>query len=440
MNESMSDTFRWQGFFQKAEQPVLLLNRQRRVLFVNRAWEACTGLTLAEVKGRACRRRSSTASLERDEAILAACAPPADALAGRPCKVRRRVPQSANWWEIQFLPLMGSAGLLGILGSIHVLVAPKETPPAVPERLMALRDRHAARHRLDDLEPHSPAMERLLEQARLAAQTRIAITIVGEPGAGKQWLARAIHNLGDRRQRNFACLDAERIPPALLADLLFDPIAQRQAIGTIYLREPSYLPREWQARLVEVLQRAPGPDEPRYIVSHHSDPRREVQAGRLLEELHCAASAVTIVVPPLRERLADLPRLIDVFLKRSHELQVHAVNDIGSEAGNVLRTHPWPGNLRELQDVLTEACRHTKSERIELADLPFYLKQSTLPAERRLPLDTLLEQVERRLIELALKLTQGNQTRAAELLDIWRPRLMRRMEKFGLKGTEEQGA
>ena len=139
---------------------------------------------------------------------------------------------------------------------------------------------------------------------------------------------------------------------------------------------------------------------------------------------------VTIAIPPLRERPAGISRFVDVFLQRSRELHAHPVQSVSSEAMNVLRAHGWPENLRELQEVLHEACRHTKGERIELADLPFYLKHGTLSAERRLPLDALLEQVERRLIALALKLTQNNHTRAAELLEIWRPRLLRRMEKF----------
>ena len=103
---------------------------------------------------------------------------------------------------------------------------------------------------------------------------------------------------------------------------------------------------------------------------------------------------------------------------------------------NALRSHSFPANLGELVGVLGSACRRAKEGRIELGDLPFHLKQNALPAERRLPLDTLLEQVERRLIELALKLTQNNQTRAAELLEVWRPRLVRRMQKFGLRGEE----
>jgi DNA-binding NtrC family response regulator len=85
--------------------------------------------------------------------------------------------------------------------------------------------------------------------------------------------------------------------------------------------------------------------------------------------------------------------------------------------------------------VLHNACRRAKTERIELVDLPFHVKHEALPPERRLPLDPLLEQVERRLLALAMKWTQNNQTRAAEMLEIWRPRLARRLEKFGF-GTD----
>jgi PAS domain S-box-containing protein len=433
MSESAADAFRWQAFFQHAGQPLFLLNRRRRILFVNRAWETCTGLTLAQVRGRVCRRRAASASLDKEDAILSACAPLADAMEGRSCQTRRRAPGGANWWEIQFLPLPGEKDLLGILGAIRVLVAPTNAPLALPERLMALRDRQTARYRLEDFDDASPPLQRLHEQARLAAQTRLPITLLGEAGVGKQWLARAIHGHGEQRQRYFACLDAERLPATLLGDVLF---SQPTTIGTIYLREPAHLPREWQSRLAESVKLRENPDFPRLIIGFRNDPRAEIQAGRLLEEFYCAVSPVTIALPALRERLAELPRFIEIFLQRVRELLPHAVQGVSSEAMNALRSYAWPENLRELNNVLRDACRRTKGEHIELTDLPFYVKQAALPAERRLPLDTLLEQVERRLIALALKLTQNNQTRAAELLEIWRPRLMRRMEKFGLKTGE----
>lgn len=432
MSETSSDVFRWQAFFQHAAQPIFLVNRRRRVLFVNRAWEACTGLKLADVRGRSCRRRSA-AALDKEDASLSVCAPPADAVEGRTCQVRRRAPGSANWWEIQFVPIAGVNDLLGILGIIRVLAGPTETPTPLPEKLMALRDRQAARYRLDLLAGETPALQRLHEQARLAAQTRVPIMLLGEAGAGKQWLARAIHGHGDQRQHYFACLDAQRVPAPQIGELLFGPDSRRIAFGTVYLREPAHLPREWQSRFAETLKQRDHAEFPRLIVGSRGDPRLDIQAGRLLEEFYCAVSPVTITLPPLRERLAELPRIIQTMLKQIQELSPHAVQSIGGEAMSGLRAHPWPENLRELQEVLRDSCQRVHGERLELADLPFYLKQGALPAERRLPLDALLEQVERRLIDLALKLTQNNQTRAAELLEVWRPRLMRRMEKFGFK-------
>jgi DNA-binding NtrC family response regulator len=439
MSENPGNAFRWQSFFQSAAQPIFLLNRRCRILFVNQAWEKCVGLKLAEVRGRACRRRSRTAALEKEDAILSALSPSADALEGRSCQARRRAPNGADWWEIQFLPLTGADGLVGILGVMRVLAAPTDAPFTLPEKLMALRDRQATRYRLDDLDASTPALARLHEQAKLASATRLPITLLGEPGSGKEWLARAIHAQSDQRGSFFACLDAQRLSADGLGEVLFGPASQRLVFGTIYLREPAQLPREWQGRLAEAVTLRESLAFPRLIVGFDGDPRREMQEGRMSEEFYCAISPVTITIPPLRERLPELPRFIDRFLQRIREWRPHTVQDMSAEAMDVLRSYAWPENLRELLGVLQDACARAKSDRIEAADLPFYLKEGKLPAERRLPLDALLEQVERRLIALALKLTQNNQTRAAELLEIWRPRLQRRMEKFGYSKDESQG-
>ncbi|HZZ78445.1 MAG TPA: sigma 54-interacting transcriptional regulator [Gemmataceae bacterium] len=420
--------FRWQTFFQYAAQPIFLLSRRRRLLFVNRAWETCTGLKLADVRGRACRRRSAASALEQEDAILAACAPPREATGGSLCQAHRRAPVGAGWWEIQFQPLAGTEGLLGILGTIRVLTGPAETPLPLPEKLIALRDRQSARYRLGDIGTGSPALARVHEQAILAAQTRLPITILGEAGAGKEHLARAIHWHSDARQQPFACLDAERLPGELLGEMLFD---RQFALGTAYVREPAALPREWQSRLAQTLVLRENPEFPRIILGMRGEPAPDIQNGRLLGELYYAASSLTIQMPPLRDRLGDLSRFISIFLERARELTPHGVQSVTGEALSLLRAHAWPGNLGELQEVMRSACRRAKGERIELADLPFYLKQAAAPADRHLPLDALLEQVERRLIALALKLAQDNQTRAAELLEIWRPRLLRRMEKLG---------
>lgn len=422
--------FRWQAFFQHAAQPIFLLNRRRQILFVNRAWEACTGMTLAEARGRVCRRRS--ASDDRAELLFSACAPSAEALRGETCQVRRRAPGSAGWWELRFFPLAATEGLLGILGTIKVLAAPAETPLSLPEKLMALRDRQAARYRLEDLGSGAAVLQRLQDQARLASQSEAPTALVGEAGSGKAWLARAIHAASERRQRYFACLDAERLSADQIGEVLFGSRARQLGLGTVHVREAGSLPREWQARLADVLTLRDNADFPRLLIGFCTDPRELIASGRLLEAFHCAASTITLHVPPLRERLAELPRFIEIFLARLASFEAHAVQGVSSEALSVLGSYSWPENLRELQEVLRGACRRAKGDKIELVDLPFQLKHGPLPAERHLPLDTLLEHVERRLMTLAMKLAQDNQTQAAELLEIWRPRLLRRLEKFGI--------
>jgi transcriptional regulator with PAS, ATPase and Fis domain len=431
--------FRWQAFFRFAREPLFMLSRHRRLLFANPAWEACTGLSLADVRGRPCRRRGGEPSLDPEEATLAALAPPAEAMAGQTCRVRRRNPRdAADWWRLEFFPLLGGQGLLGVLGKVTALPGGTDPASTLPDRLLALRDRQAEAYRLDALPGELPAMRRLIEQARLASQGRMPVTLVGEPGTGKHWLARAIHHAGPTRDRSFAGLDA-RLPPAVLAGLLFESAGRRLALGTVYLREPAELPRDLQDRLAQQLR---GADEagagPRLIVGHRADPSEAVRAGRLQPELHCAASTLTIHLPPLRERLADLDGLIELFLGRARRAAEHHVAGPNPEAVQILRGHAWPGNLRELYETLRGACARAAGERLEPADLPFALRHAPLPAEKKLPLDALLEQAERRLILLALRLARGNKTRAAELLGIWRPRLLRRLEHFGIDTGDEE--
>src|ERR1043166_5117049 len=165
---------RWQRFLRQSTEPLFLLNRQRRLLFANTAWEQCTGLTLADVRGQPCRIREKKP--DRDELTLAALAPPAEALAGQSCRARRRVPGGAGWWQLDFFPLLGPDGLLGILGKITPLPTSATGASPLPDRLMALRDRHAESYRLDALPRELPAMRQPVEQARPAAARPIPAT------------------------------------------------------------------------------------------------------------------------------------------------------------------------------------------------------------------------------------------------------------------------
>jgi arginine utilization regulatory protein len=170
----------------------------------------------------------------------------------------------------------------------------------------------------------------------------------------------------------------------------------------------------------------------------------DVRSGRLLEELYCALTPLVIEVPPLRQRMADLPWLVERMLARAGEeggARSKSIKGLTADAWTVIRAHPWPGNLRELYQVIAGAAEHTPGEWIDAPDLPMYLRlgQTVEPpaATLSLPLDWLLQDAERRLIQLALRKTGGHMAKTAEMLAIWKPRLLRRMKALGLKDPDE---
>jgi transcriptional regulator with PAS, ATPase and Fis domain len=435
--------FRWQALFQHSPDAFFLLNHQRRILHVNPAWETATDIPLADARGLVCRRRSGTESTALD-AIAAALAPPPEVLEGRPARVRRRVAgvkRTPLWWDIDFSPFRDGKGRLRVLGKLSVAEV-EEVPrvPPLPERLVQLRERLEPRYGFDSLASEVLTMRRVAEQARLASQSRTPVLIVGEAGVGKEGVARVIHHQGLHRERHFAAVDCAALPADALEQVLVGGagLLTMPGLGTLYLREVSRLPRDLQERVVERLLDASTPTGPRLIGST-VDPAGEVQSQRLLDRLHIALSTLVIQVPPLRERRADLPHLIDQVLARLNAIGIKRVESINPAARTMLTEHDWPGNLTELNQVLASAWRRTEGTAIDTAQLPRYLRQKQAVAEeaavqasRGLPLAKILEEVERRLLLVALKECKGNKTRAAKLLDIWRPQMLRRMEKLGI--------
>jgi DNA-binding NtrC family response regulator len=305
------------------------------------------------------------------------------------------------------------------------------------------------RFRLDRLGDGTPTQDLLAEQVRLASQCRANVLLLGEPGTGKQWLARTIHYQSTARDLAFAVVDCRRLPPAALQAVLLGEggLLNRADVGAVYFREPALLPRDVQVRLCEVLA-DPSPTLPRLMAGTSIDLAEEVRANRMVEEWRCALGVLAIEVPPLRKRLTELPWFVEQFLERIGWLPAQETT-AGDEsrlptltppAWDCLRSYPWPGNLRELFRVLASAHHHGAADRIDLPDLPGYVRtavrldQTPGPdAEPSLPLPQLLEQVERRLIQIALQRTRGNKSRAAELLSLPRPRLLRRMAALGIQ-------
>jgi transcriptional regulator with AAA-type ATPase domain len=441
--------FRWQAVFQGTSEPLFLLDRKRRLLFVNRAWERLADLSATEARGLPCRRpKPPSPGAPLEEALAHALTPPPEVLEGRTSRTRRLLPgrgPGPRWWDVEFFPLRqgGQTGGFLILGRIRLVPADGSTDAApLPEKLVGLRQRVVQHYGFGHLLGTSAAMRRLAEQVRLASQVTAPVLLVGESGTGKRTLARIIHYQSAAYEGAFACVDCTRLPPQTVADLLF---AERGPTpwppGAVYLNEPAGLPRDLQLRVCQWLAEASAP--PRLLAGSRIAPADAVQSGVLGEELAGVLGTLVFEVPPLRQRREDLPALVEAFLDRANSEGGPRVIGLTTAAWEVLRGYSWPGNLRELYAVLCSARTHTRGERIDANDLPASLRLAhTLdaiparPAERLLPLDKLLEQAERRLIELALERTQGHKTRAAELLSIWRQRLVRRMEALHIADPE----
>jgi len=452
------ERFRWQALFQRVDEPLFVLNRRRVILFVNQAWQALTGLSAVEARQVACRRRRPVTVADSTNEILShLLCPPVEVLAGESSRVRRLLPgrgTSPRWWDIDFFPLCHEAHVLGILGRILPLPAkPAAGTPPLPEKLAALRTRALRLEQQHLPESVVPAMRRLQVQLQLASQVRTSAVLVGEPGSGKKTLARLIHARGLDRERSIAALDCVRLPAEAVASLLLGDAGaeQRRNLGTIYLEEPGRLPRELQQVLWERLTERDDDEEsvpdrlPRLLAGFNGEPREQVRSGRLLENLYCTLDVIRLEVPPLRERLLDLPVLVDRLLARAQAEGDRTIAGLTADAWETLRQHPWPGNLSELFAVLDSACQRataagdTRKVNLESADLPASLRLAQRLGEttgrvpeRQLALDQVLEEVERRLIRLTLHRTKGNRSKAAELLGMLRPRLLRRMEALGL--------
>jgi PAS domain S-box-containing protein len=433
----MSD-IRWRTWlpFQRAADPIFVLNRHGRIVFVNRAWEQLTGIPLAEARGITCRPRRAAAD-SWEELLGQTLRPPDEVVEGRSGRTRRQVPRfdpARRWWEVDYLPFRDAGGLLFVIGRIATSPAPTVAGPvALPEGALALRETVRRRHGIESIASDVPAMRRVAEQVRLAAKVRIPVLIVGERGSGKEWLAHVIHALGEDRQRPFVALDCGRLTGSALAGLLFGEgeLAQTADAGTVYLRDPSRLPRDVQQRLTALLGDGRGP---RFIAGLPEGPD-EARRGGLLPALEDRLATLPIRLPPLRERREDLPGLVERLLERAATAAGKRVTALTPAAWEVLRAHPWPGNLAELYAVLAGACARAAGERLDVADLPLYLRlgpRATKEEERPLPLKKLLEGAERRLIGLALRRAGGNKSRAAELLAVWRPLLLRRMAALGI--------
>jgi transcriptional regulator with PAS, ATPase and Fis domain len=328
---------------------------------------------------------------------------------------------------------------------------------SVFDRVTSVLSRMDARHFFPDIIGESLAVRGLLGLIKKVAPTDSTVLILGESGTGKELVAISIFENSERKNKPFIKLNCAAIPEELLESELFGH--EKGAFtgatkfkpgkfdmahqGTLFLDEIGDMPLNLQSKILRVIQekefyRVGGSRtikvDVRFIASTNQNLEKMVQEGRFREDLYYRLNVFTLHMPPLRERKEDIPLLVDYFLQNLPNKV-----EISSVALQMLMAFAWPGNIRELENIIESAAVIAENGYIEPAQLPAKItglfnnsetNKISLPVN--LPLDDRLNEIEKSMIIEALRKTGGVQVRATELLGINQRSLWHRIKKHGI--------
>ncbi|MBI4221535.1 MAG: sigma-54-dependent Fis family transcriptional regulator [Planctomycetes bacterium] len=336
----------------------------------------------------------------------------------------------------------------------------------IAENIM-LKQRVLSQYGYDNMIGKSEGMKRVFEIISTVSNRDTTILIQGESGTGKELTAGAIHYNSNRRDGPFIKVSCAALNKEILESELFGhekgsftgAIKTRRGRfeladgGTIFLDDVDDIPLEMQVKLLRVLQerefeRVGGeetiPVNVRVICATKKDLRKLVQEGGFREDLYYRLHVVTVHLPPLRERKEDIPLLVTYFIKKYAERQRVTVNSVSQETLNLLMLYNWPGNIRELENVIEHAVAFCTSDVIIPKNLPGNLIEGETPSGifpielstiDSIDLQETLSEAERKLLMWAYQKTNGNQVRMSEILRIPRTTLQNKLVKYNITKT-----
>mgnify|MGYP000288940456 CR=1 FL=1 len=298
-------------------------------------------------------------------------------------------------------------------------------------------------------------IKEILKLVDKIADTDATVLITGESGTGKELIAEQIHYKSGRREAPLIKVNCAALAPGVLESELFghekgsftDALYLRKGRfeladkGTIFLDEIAEMPLHLQVKLLRVLQdksfeRVGGEKnikvDVRLIVATNRDLKQEVRKGRFREDLYYRFNVVEINIPPLRERKQDIPLLVDYFLKKYADLSKFKIKGISKKAIEKLMSYDFPGNIRELENIIQRILVTAKNEIIQEDDI-YYENKYVMQQNNRTGLVKKVDEYEKGIIMDVLNKTKGHKGEAAKILKITRPTLIAKMKKYKIK-------
>ncbi len=354
---------------------------------------------------------------------------------------------------------------------LRLIVERALTDQELQREVKQLRAQVVQRYAFHNLIGKSPSMQGIYSKIEQVADSRTTVLITGESGTGKELVAKALHYNSSRRERPFVALNCAALPETLIESELFghekgsftDATARRVGqfelahTGTLFLDEIGDLSAMTQAKLLRVLQereftRVGGVQsikvDVRILTATNKNLEELVRKGQFREDLYYRINVIALYLPPLRERGEDVPLLAKHFLAKRIEEDNRPPQEFSKDAVDLLSRYPWPGNVREMENIIEQAFIWSKgSDIITPEHLPIILKDDSRSSSLRddtlagrLSLEKAVMEFEREIILDALKRTNYIQTHAANLLGISRRMLKYRMDTLGIGRPDQEGS
>ncbi|HHW03795.1 MAG TPA: sigma-54-dependent transcriptional regulator [Thermoanaerobacterales bacterium] len=445
-----------EAIINSTQDAISVVDVDGRGILINKAYTRLIGLTKDDVIGK-----PATVDIAEGESVHYRVLKTGKPLKGVPMLVGPNKKDVV----VNAAPIMVGESMRGSVAVIHDVSEIKKLTEELD--LMKRRVRHLeARYSFDDIVGQSSAMREAVEAAKNAAGTNATVLLRGESGTGKELFAHAIHNESERRHHQFIRVNCSALTDSLLGSELFGyadgaftgarrggrkGLFEEADGGTIFLDEIGEINLNHQAMLLRVLnekeiirvgESKPTPVDVRIIAATNTDLEKAVKLGSFRKDLYFRLNVIPIHIPSLRERKEDLPLLIAHLIKKYNQEYGRAVEKMSDEALECLLEYDWPGNIRELENVISRAMINMKfgDMVIEKRHIPrLYMEipgaeyKLTEIIEQIRPLKEIMEETEKEVLKNTLEKVNGNKSEAAKILGVSVRNLFYKLKKYNLK-------